>query len=116
MHVLVPVLVRTMGTAFPELDAQQDLIRRVIREEEQSFLSTLETGMRLLDQLVEKARKEKNTTIRGKEVFTLYDTFGFPLDLTELILHEKDMQVNREEFLAEMDAQKKRSKKAAPTK
>ncbi len=113
MHTLVPVLARTMGTAFPELNAQQDLIRRVIREEEQSFLSTLETGMRLLDQLVEKARKEKNTTIGGKEVFTLYDTFGFPLDLTELILHEQGMQVNREEFLAEMDAQKKRSKKAA---
>jgi alanyl-tRNA synthetase len=113
MHTLVPVLASTMGTAFPELNAQKDLIRRVIREEEQSFLSTLENGMRLLDQLVEKARKEKSTTIRGKEVFTLYDTFGFPLDLTELILQEKGMQVNREEFLAEMDAQKERSKKAA---
>jgi alanyl-tRNA synthetase len=113
MHTLVPALASTMGTAFPELNAQKDLIRRVIREEEQSFLSTLENGMRLLDQLVEKARKEKSTTIRGKEVFTLYDTFGFPLDLTELILQEKGMQVNREEFLAEMDAQKERSKKAA---
>jgi len=113
MHTLVPVLADTMGTAFPELNAQKDLIRRVIREEEQSFLSTLENGMRLLDQLVVKARKEKNTIIPGKEVFTLYDTFGFPLDLTELILHEQGMQVNRKEFLAEMDAQKKRSKKAA---
>ncbi|TFH25004.1 MAG: alanine--tRNA ligase, partial [Bacteroidia bacterium] len=87
----------------------------VMKEEEQSFLSTLETGMGLLDQLVEKAKKEKSSIVAGKEAFTLYDTFGFPLDLTELILSEQGMKVNGEEFMAEMDAQKNRSRKAAET-
>jgi alanyl-tRNA synthetase len=115
IHKLVPTLVQTMKGTFPELDAQQDLIQRVIREEEQSFLSTLETGMGLLDQLVGNARKEKSRIIHGKEAFTLYDTFGFPLDLTELILGEQGMEVNREEFRKEMDAQINRSKQAAET-
>jgi alanyl-tRNA synthetase len=115
MHNLVPVLVEIMGKAYPELEAQQDLIRRVIREEEQSFLSTLETGMGLLDRLVEKAKQDQATTIRGKEAFVLYDTYGFPLDLTELIVAEEGMTVNREEFQEEMNAQKNRSKKAAET-
>jgi alanyl-tRNA synthetase len=115
MHTLVPVLIASMGGAFPELEAQQELIRRVIREEEQSFLSTLETGMGLLDRLVEKARAEKQETIPGKEAFTLYDTFGFPLDLTELILSEQGLRVNLMEFQAEMELQKNRSKKAAET-
>ena len=98
IHTLVPALVQTMGETFPELEAQQELIQQVIREEEQSFLSTLETGMRLLDQLVEKAKGRKAADHSGKEAFTLYDTFGFPLDLTELILSEQGMKVNREEF------------------
>ena len=115
IYKLVPVLVSTMGETFPELEAQQELIQRVIREEEQSFLSTLDTGMGLLDQLVEKAREGNSSIISGKEAFTLYDTFGFPLDLTELILSEQDMKVNREEFMKEMDAQKNRSRKAAET-
>ncbi len=115
IHSLVPTLVRTMGGAFPELEAQQELIMRVIKEEEHSFLSTLETGMGLLDRLVEKARSEKSQNIHGREVFTLYDTFGFPLDLTELILGERGMKVNREEFQTEMDKQKNRSRKAAET-
>ncbi len=115
IHDLVPALVNTMGGAFPELVAQQSLIERVIKEEEQSFLSTLETGMGLLDRLAEKARADKSQTIHGREVFILYDTFGFPLDLTELILSEKGMKVNREEFQAEMDQQKNRSRKAAVT-
>jgi alanyl-tRNA synthetase len=113
MHKLVPTLVETMGAAFPELAAQQELIQRVIGEEEQSFLSTLETGMGLLDRLVEKARAEKHTSIHGREAFVLYDTFGFPLDLTELILAEQDMTVDRDEFQAEMDQQKNRSRRAA---
>ncbi len=113
MFTLVPALVGTMGGAFPELESQQDLIQRVIKEEENSFLFTLETGIGLLDRLVEKAREEKSQTIHGREVFTLYDTFGFPLDLTELILSEQGMNVNREEFQAEMDRQKNRSRKAA---
>ncbi len=115
IHDLVPALVNTMGGAFPELVAQQSLIERVIKEEEQSFLSTLESGMGLLDRLAEKARADKSQTIHGREVFILYDTFGFPLDLTELILSEKGMKVNREEFQAEMDQQKNRSRKAAVT-
>jgi alanyl-tRNA synthetase len=115
MHSLVPALVGTMGHNFPELDAQKDLIIKVIREEEQSFLSTLENGMRLLDQLTNKAKKEKSTIISGKVAFELYDTFGFPLDLTELILSELEMTVNREEFQQEMAAQKSRSKQAAET-
>ncbi|MEN8230172.1 MAG: alanine--tRNA ligase [Bacteroidota bacterium] len=115
IHTLVPTLVETMGGTFPELEAQQALIQRVIREEEQSFLSTLDTGMRLLDQLVEKAREEKSKVIHGKEAFILYDTFGFPLDLTELILGEEGMTVNHDEFQKEMEAQKNRSKQAAET-
>ncbi len=110
---LVPVLAAQMGKAFPELKAQQELIAKVIREEEQSFLSTLDTGIRMLDHLIEKAAREKNTIIAGREVFTLYDTFGFPLDLTELILSEKGMTVDREGFGKEMEAQKARSRKAA---
>jgi len=115
MHSLVPSLISTMGDSFPELAAQQELIQKVIREEELSFLATLETGMRLLDDLVEKAKESNSKEISGKEAFSLYDTFGFPLDLTELILSEKKMKVNREEFRAEMEAQKNRSKKAAET-
>jgi alanyl-tRNA synthetase len=115
IHHLIPALVDTMGEAFPELKMQQSLIQRVIREEEQSFLATLETGMGLLDQLVEKARSEDSKSIHGREAFTLYDTFGFPLDLTELILSEQGMTVNRQEFQAEMDKQKNRSKQAAET-
>ena len=95
--------------------SQQDLIQRVIKEEEQSFLSTLETGMGLLDRLVDKAKAEKSQAIHGREVFILYDTFGFPLDLTELILSEHGMKVNRDEFREEMDMQKNRSRKAAET-
>jgi alanyl-tRNA synthetase len=115
MHTLVPTLVDSMGKAFSELLTQQDLIQRVIKEEEQSFLSTLETGMGLLDRLIEKAKDAKGDTLNGKDAFVLYDTFGFPLDLTELILYEQGMKVNREEFRAEMDLQKNRSKKAAET-
>ncbi len=115
MHTLVPSLVGTMGDTFPELKAQQELIQRVIREEEQSFLSTLDTGIRLLDQLVHKAKKEKSGIIAGKDAFELYDTFGFPLDLTELILAEKEMEVDRKGFEEEMNAQKNRSRQAAET-
>ena len=113
IYSLVPTLVQTMGNAYPELKTQQDLIMKVIREEESSFLRTLETGIRLLDQLVTEAEKKKQHSISGTSAFELYDTYGFPLDLTELILNEKGLSVRRDEFDQEMKAQKDRSRNAS---
>jgi alanyl-tRNA synthetase len=113
MFRLVDVLKNQMGDAFPELIAQQGLIEKVMKEEEESFLRTLETGIRLLDEVMAKARKENRTEISGASAFELYDTYGFPLDLTELILRENGMTVNRVDFDAEMEKQKSRSRNAA---
>lgn len=110
---LVEVLKDQMGEAFPELVSQQGLIENVIREEEESFLRTLETGIRLLDDLVAKARQAGKTEVGGEDAFTLYDTFGFPFDLTSLILREKGMSVDEAGFNAEMEKQKSRSRNAA---
>jgi len=110
LYRLVPVLKSQMGEAFPELFAQENLIGKVMHEEEVSFLHTLETGLKLLDGLMEKASSKE---ISGKNGFVLYDTFGFPLDLTELILKEKGFSLNRTEFDAEMEQQKNRSRNAA---
>lgn len=107
---LVAVLVEQMGNQYPELKAQQTLITNVINKEEATFLRTLETGIKLLEQLTDKAKKENRAEISGKDAFVLYDTYGFPLDLTELILHENNLSVNRSEFDAEMASQKKRSR------
>ncbi|BBE19220.1 alanyl-tRNA synthetase [Aquipluma nitroreducens] len=110
---LVEVLKENMGDAFPELVSQQGLIENVIREEEESFLRTLETGIRLLDDLVAKAKAAGKTEISGDNAFTLYDTFGFPFDLTSLILREKGLTVDEAGFNAEMEKQKERSRNAA---
>jgi len=113
MGKLLPVLILQMGEQYPELNAQKNIIEKVVFEEESSFLRTLETGIKLLDSLIAKAKESKSDTISGKSAFELYDTFGFPLDLTELILREQSMQVNKPEFDEEMEKQKSRSRDAA---
>ena len=113
MYKLLPVLIDNMGEAYPELKAQQALIEKVIKEEEDSFLRTLETGIRLLEKTMNEAKAAGKKEISGVDGFTLYDTFGFPLDLTELILRENGMTVNEEEFKAEMQKQKERARNAA---
>ena len=113
MFKLVPVLVENMGQAYPELKAQQPLIEKVIKEEEEAFLRTLETGIRLLDKVMKDTKAAGKTEISGVDAFTLYDTFGFPLDLTELILRENGMTVNEEEFNVKMQKQKQRARNAA---
>lgn len=106
-------LVEQMGGQFPELKAQQALIEKVIEEEEASFLRTLATGINLLDGVIERTRREGKTLISGKDAFELYDTFGFPIDLTELIAREQGVGVDLEAFEKELQAQKERSRNAA---
>ena len=108
---LVPTLVAEMGDAYPELKARQQLIEQVISEEEKAFLSTLETGIKLLDSVMEKTTNEK--TISGKDAFQLYDTYGFPIDLTDLIAREKGFSVNMPDFEKELETQKQRSRNVA---
>ena len=113
IYKLVPTLVSEMGAAYPELPAQQTLITRVILEEEESFLRTLSTGISLLDSLMEETKQEGRTTVDGKKVFTLFDTYGFPLDLTQLICAEHNLTVDEEGFQSEMQKQKERARNAA---
>ena len=113
MYKLIDILIETMGEAYPELPAQKTLIEKVIKEEEEAFLRTLETGIKLLDKTMEEAKTAGKTEIDGKDAFTLYDTYGFPLDLTELILKENGLTVNTEEFNAQMQLQKERARNAA---
>ena len=110
---LVAGLVEQMGGQFPELKAQQTLIEKVIEEEEASFLRTLATGINLLDGVIERTKKEGKVLISGKDAFELYDTFGFPIDLTELIAREQGVGVDLPAFEQELEAQKARSRNAA---
>ena len=113
MYKLIPALIDTMGDAYPELSAQQSLVEKVIKEEEESFLRTLETGIRLLDKIMADTKAAGKSEISGNDGFTLYDTFGFPLDLTELILRENNLTLNLAEFDTAMTAQKERARNAA---
>ncbi len=110
---LVAGLVEQMGGQFPELKAQQTLIERVIEEEEAAFLRTLATGINLLDGVIAQTKAAGSKQIAGKEAFVLYDTFGFPIDLTELIAREQGVEVDLEGFEKELQAQKERSRNAA---
>ena len=113
MYRLVDTLIDNMGEAYPELPAQRDLIIKVIKEEEDAFLRTLENGIRLLDDAAKAAKAEGKTSISGKQAFTLYDTYGFPIDLTLLILKDYGMTIDQAEFDSEMAAQKARARSAA---
>ena len=110
---LVPTLVEEMGGAYPELKAQQVLIGRVMQEEEESFLRTLSTGITMLEGVIAATKQEGKDTVDGTKAFTLFDTYGFPLDLTELICHENGMKVDEAGFNTEMQKQKERARNAA---
>jgi len=113
MYRLIDTLIESMGEAYPELPANRELILKVIKEEEDAFLRTLENGIRLLDDAVKAAKAEGKNEISGKQAFTLYDTYGFPLDLTELILKDYGMTLDHAGFDVEMQAQKERARAAA---
>jgi alanyl-tRNA synthetase len=113
IHRLIPALINTMGDAYPELEVQKRLITEVIKEEEDVFLRTLENGIRLLDKIVKENKAKNKTEIQGEEAFVLYDTYGFPLDLTELILKENGMSLDKNGFDRQMQQQKERARNAA---
>ena len=113
IYSLLPVLIETMGDAYPELIAGRELISKVMKEEEESFLRTLETGIRLLDKQMAETRAQGKTVLDGHDAFVLYDTYGFPLDLTALILSEHGMSVDEAGFDVAMQQQKERARNAA---
>jgi alanyl-tRNA synthetase len=113
LYKLLPTLVEEMGDAFPELKAQQQLIARVMKEEEDAFLRTLDKGIALLDKAMEELRSSGEKELSGVQAFRLFDTYGFPLDLTELICRENGFTVNEEQFNVEMQKQKDRARNAA---
>lgn len=110
---LMPLLADNFGGIFPELSAQQDFIAKVIMEEEASFLRTLDNGLKKLEQIKEELANANSSVIPGKTAFELYDTYGFPLDLTSLIARENGLSVDEKGFVTEMEIQKNRSRAAA---
>lgn len=113
IYKLVPTLISEMGDAYPELVAQKDLIMKVMREEEDSFLRTLDNGIKLLSDVMDQVKADGKTEIPGTEAFRLFDTYGFPLDLTELICRENGLTVDEDGFNVEMQKQKERARNAA---
>ena len=113
LYKLIPALIQNMGEAYPELGKQETLIIKVVKEEEDSFLRTLDTGIRLLDKVMTDAKAINAKEISGVDAFVLYDTYGFPFDLTELILKENGLTVNADDFNTEMKKQKDRARNAA---
>ncbi len=113
IYKLLPVLIQEMGDAFPELPAQRELIGRVMKEEEDSFLRTLEKGINMLQNAMDALKAEGKTQLDGVQAFRLFDTYGFPLDLTQLICRENGFTVDEQQFDAEMQKQKERARNAA---
>ncbi len=113
MFKLVPMLVHEMGDAYPELKAQQELVTRVIKEEEDSFLRTLSNGIKMINDAMDRMKAEGTTELDGTQAFRLFDTYGFPLDLTELICREHGFTVDEKQFGIEMQKQKERARNAA---
>ena len=113
IYRLLPVLIQEMGDAFPELPAQRELIARVMKEEEDSFLRTLEKGINMLQTAMDQLKAEGKNQLDGIQAFRLFDTYGFPLDLTQLICREHGFTVDEEQFDAEMQKQKERARNAA---
>ena len=113
IYRLIPTLVAEMGASYPELPGQQKLISRVMKEEEEAFLRTLEKGIALLNGDMDELKAHEKTVLDGKQAFRLFDTYGFPLDLTELILRENGFTVDEKQFDEEMQKQKARARNAA---
>ena len=110
---LVPILVSEMGAAYPELEAQRELIMRVMKEEEDSFLRTLSNGINMLNEAMDEVKAAGKSELDGAKAFRLFDTYGFPLDLTELICRENGLTVDEKQFDEEMQKQKQRARNAA---
>ena len=110
---LVPTLVSEMGAAYPELEAQRELIMRVMKEEEDSFLRTLSNGINMLNEAMDEVKAAGKSELDGAKAFRLFDTYGFPLDLTELICRENGLTVDEKQFDEEMQKQKQRARNAA---
>jgi alanyl-tRNA synthetase len=116
LYKLVDILTETMGDVFPEIVAKKDYVKKIIKAEEESFNATLDRGIELFDEVVKKLNKQKIKVIPGEDVFKLYDTFGFPVDLTNVMAREIDFAIDEEGFNLLMNAQKERGREASKDK